>query len=280
MEGTQGLPLEVRLSAYLDGQLTQSEVREIDGILARDEKARTLFNRLKLGSDLGRQAFEDMLHEPVPLDLVRSIKQASIELGHERGPAMKVLPPKEAPARDDRARLAAAGLALLLAGTGAGYLLGIWKPPLAAPTAQAEAARNWLDDVADYHSLYASQSRHLVEVPASESPHITQWLTKVVGVDFTIPDLSDSGLSFEGARLLLAGGRPTGQLVYRDAEGQVFAVCFQKADPGSARTEPAGTIRNGLNLVSWQDRNASFVFVGPSSEPELDALAAMVAQTI
>ena len=56
-------------------------------------------------------------------------------------------------------------------------------------------------------------------------------------------------------------------------------MCFQKADPGSARTEPAGTIRNGLNLVSWQDRNASFVFVGPSSEPELDALAAMVAQT-
>lgn len=280
MEGTQGLPLEVRLSAYLDGQLTQSEVREIDGILARDEKARTLFNRLKLGSDLGRKAFEDMLHEPVPLDLVRSIKQASIDSGHERGPALKSLPPKEAPVRDGRTRLAAAGLALIVAGAGAGYLLGIWKPPPTAPAVQTAAPRNWLDDIADYHRVYARQSLHLVEVPATESQHITQWLTTAIGVDFTIPDLSDNGLTFEGARLLVAGGQPTGQLIYRDIDGHVFAVCFQRGDAVEARTEPATVIRNDLGLVSWQDRNAAFAFIGPSSEPELDALAATVARMI
>src|SRR5690606_991515 len=131
---------------------------------------------------------------------------------------------------------------------------------------------NWLDDIADHHRIYARQSLHLVEVPARESQHITQWLTTAVGVDFTIPDLSDNGLTFEGARLLVAGGQPTGQLIYRDADGHVFAVCFQRGDAVAARTEPAVTIRNDLGLVSWQDRNAAFAFVGPSSEPELDAL--------
>ena len=35
MESTQGLPIEVRLSAYLDGQLPRAEMHEIDEILAQ-----------------------------------------------------------------------------------------------------------------------------------------------------------------------------------------------------------------------------------------------------
>ena len=34
VEGTQGLPLEIRLSAYLDGQLPDTEVSEIEAIIA------------------------------------------------------------------------------------------------------------------------------------------------------------------------------------------------------------------------------------------------------
>lgn len=279
MESTQGLPLEVRLSAYLDGQLSHSEIREIDVMLARDEKARTLFNRLKLGSDLGRKAFEDMLHDPVPLDLVRSIKQASAEAGHDRARSPLSPPTKEAPAKDRLWRLAGAGLALLAAGIGAGYLAAAWQNPVAPPVHIA-VARNWLDDVADYHRLYARQSRHLVEVPASESQHITQWLTTAVGVDFSIPDLSEKGLTFEGARLLVAGSMPTAQLIYRDQDGDIFAVCFQKSEPVPEMTEMTDSIRDDLGLVSWQRGAGAFVVIGPSSDPQLDAIATTVAETI
>lgn len=279
MEGTQGLPLEVRLSAYLDGQLTHAEIREIDGILARDEKARTLFNRLKLGSDLGRKAFEDMLHEPVPLDLVRSIKQATMDFGHERADAPRPPPEKEMRAPDKGARMAAAGIALLIAGAAAGYVIATWQKPVPA-SLQVATAQDWLDDIADYHRVYARQSRHLVEVPATESEHITQWLTNVVGVDFSIPDLTEKGLSFEGARLLVAGSRPTAQLVYRDASGDVFAVCFQKTDPVPERTELDSRNRNDLALFSWQNGPGAFVVVGPSTNAQLEAIATSVAQTI
>ena len=45
-------------------------------------------------------------------------------------------------------------------------------PPPAAPAAQTAAARNWLDDIADHHRIYARQSLHLVEVPARESQRL------------------------------------------------------------------------------------------------------------
>ena len=58
MESTQGLPLEVRLSAYLDGQLPRAEMNEIDEILAGDDSARDVFEKLKLGSEFGARAFD------------------------------------------------------------------------------------------------------------------------------------------------------------------------------------------------------------------------------
>jgi anti-sigma factor RsiW len=280
LESTQGLPLEVRLSAYLDGQLPHAEAREIDGILARDERARTLFNRLKLGSDLGRKAFEDMLHEPVPLDLVRSIKQAPTGAGQEPARARLTPPPKAAPPFGTWVRIAASGLILLVLGATAGYLMGSRQDVAEQPAVPAAEARNWLRDVADFHRIYARQTRHLAEVPATESSYIIEWLTAAVGVEFTIPDLSANALTFEGARLLVAGGRPTAQLLYRNEDGEVFAVCFQKVDPVSEQTALLDTIRNDLGLVSWQEGAAAFVVVGPSSEAALHAIAQTVAQTI
>ena len=73
MESTQGLPLEVRLSAYLDGQLPEAE---INAILAGDDAARVVYEKLKLGSEFGARAFDRMLQDPIPLDLVRNIKEA------------------------------------------------------------------------------------------------------------------------------------------------------------------------------------------------------------
>lgn len=279
MESTQGLPLEVRLSAYLDGQLPNAEISEIDRMLARDEQARTLFNRLKLGSDLGRKAFEDMLHEPVPLALVRSIKQAATDTGPEPGRTPLAPPADEGRSYAGWTRIAASALILLAVGAGAGYLLGSNRKPAEPPVLFA-ATRNWLDELADDHRIYARQSRHLAEVPATQSAEIVEWLAAAVGVEFTIPDLSAKKLSFEGGRLLVAGGRPTGQLLYKDEDGEIFSVCFQKSEPIPQRTDPVDVIRNDLGLVSWQEGAAAFVVIGPSSDPALETIAETVAKAI
>ncbi|QRM56311.1 anti-sigma factor [Sinorhizobium sp. BG8] len=281
MESTQGLPLEVRLSAYLDGQLPETEIDEIDDMIAKDDTVRKVFDRLKLGSDLGAKAFNDILNEPVPLRLVRGIKQAPSE-PFGNGPSATTASLPE-PANKNTGptsywpRALLASLALVVIGGGLGYVIGERQdsePP------QLGSGRTWIDEIADYHRIYSRQSAHLVEVPASERDHIVSWLTKTTGVTFNVPDLSDKNITFQGARLLVTGGKPTGQLLYKGEDGDVFAICFLKSEPVDEQTDMIDTMRDDIGLISWQRGNGSFVVVGPSADPDLEALAARVAATI
>ena len=284
MEGTQGLPLEVRLSAYLDGQLPEAEVEEIDAILAADDDARAVYEQLKLGSEFGARAFDRMLQEPIPLDLVRNIKEAGKEEDEAPKLGFAAIPVSATPAPRRSAfwpQALAASLVIFLAGGAAGYLISEQKQTSFKVAATEFApARTWLDDIADYHRIYARQTRHLAEVPASEKTHIVEWLSASTGVDFAVPDLTAQKLTFEGARLLVAGGKPTAQLLYRDAEGEIFAICFLKSEPVAAQTALAESIRDDIGIVSWQKGAASFVVVGPSADPDLQRVAEAVSASI
>ena len=285
MESTQGLPLEVRLSAYLDGQLPQAEVEEINGILAADDEARAVYEKLKLGSEFGARAFDRMLQEPIPLDLVRNIKEAGRS---EEGEAPKLgfagAPVAAVPAGRRSAfwpQALAASLVIFLSGGAVGYLISEQKQTaFQAASNQFAPTRTWLDDIADYHRIYSRQARHLVEVPASESGHIVDWLSASTGVPFALPDLSAQKLTFEGARLLVAGGKPTAQLLYRDAENEIFAICFLQSEPVEGTTPLAESMRNDIGLVTWQKGKASYVVVGPSADPDLERIAEVVSANI
>ncbi|UDF28592.1 UNVERIFIED_ORG: anti-sigma factor [Roseateles sp. XES5] len=284
MESTQGLPLEVRLSAYLDGQLPQAEVDEINAILARDDQARGVYEKLKLGSEFGARAFDRMLQEPIPLDLVRNIKDAGKNEDEPPKLGIAAIPVAATPAPRRSAfwpQALAASLVLFLAGGAAGYLISEQKQTsFQVASTQFAPVRTWLDDIADYHRIYSRQTRHLVELPASDKNHLVEWLSASTGVTFAVPDLTAQKLTFEGARLLVAGGKPTAQLLYRDAENEIFAICFLKSDPVEGKTELAESMRNDIGLISWQKGNASFVVVGPSADPDLERIAETVSASI
>jgi anti-sigma factor RsiW len=157
----------------------------------------------------------------------------------------------------------------MIGGVGGSYLTKSFAPPQLVAT-------GWLDQVAEYHLVYASQVRHLVEVPAADRDHLQTWLADTTGVRFTVPDLTASGLTFQGARLLVAAGKPVAQLMYTDAAGQVIAVCFMAGGDAALGEEPGPfTSRSfdALDMVSWKNRDASYVVVAPRGMPGLDALA-------
>ncbi|MCA1442816.1 anti-sigma factor [Ensifer sp. IC4062] len=275
MQQTTGHALEVRLSAYIDGELGDAERAELDALLARDEDAKVILDKLKAGSAFGNKAFEDFLHDPVPLALVRQIKQ-----GSGINPRSERVATANLPARTVRVwpRALAAAMALLLLGGTAGYLAGsahyVTEPESAAP------ARPWIDEIADYHRIYSRQKEHLVEAPASDGPKIEAWLASSVGIGFKTPDLASKGLTFEGARLLVVDGQPVGQLVYRDREGDIYAICFLKHGDKPPPDQFREDIRDNLGLVSWQKGDASLVVVGPSADAGLRELAEAVAASI
>jgi anti-sigma factor RsiW len=277
LQNTKGLALEVRLSAYLDGEVSEAERKELEQLLARDDEARLLLEMLKSGSAFGNKAFEEFLHDPVPLSLVRRIKQ---------GPGVNPKAERvvNAAPRQTKVRLwpraLAASIALLLIGSSTGYIIGRTSNDSAQP-ADVAAARTWLDDIADYHRIYSRQTaEHLVEVPASRDGRIESWLASSVGVNFSLPDLSARGLRFEGARLLVTGGKPVAQLMYRNDDGDVFAICFLKIKPGTPEGKMTESIRDDIAMISWQKSGASYVVVGPSADASLQQLADTVSSTI
>jgi anti-sigma factor RsiW len=277
LQSTKGLALEVRLSAYLDGEVSEAERKELEQLVARDDEARLLLEMLKAGNAFGNKAFEEFLHDPVPLSLVRRIKQ---------GPGVNPKAERVVSAAPRQAkvrlwpRALAASIALLLVGSSTGYLIGRTSND-GAPSVNVAAARSWLDDIADYHRIYSRQTaEHLVEVPASGDARIESWLASSVGVNFAVPDLSGRGLTFEGARLLVAGGKPVAQLMYKNEDGDVFAICFLKSEPGTSDGKMTESIRDDIAMISWQKSGASYVVVGPSADANLQQLADTVSTTI
>lgn len=253
-----------RLSAYLDGALSETERAEVEALVAGDTSLAEELSALEAADRAIGSAFASMLETPPP-DLIRAVETA---------PAM--IAAANLPRRPRWAMgTVAAALALVMIGAGAGSVL----TRLYAPSVEVAEAPGWLDQVAEYHRVYASEGRHLVEVGAAESAHIESWLADSTGVDFTIPDLGARGLSFEGGRLLVAAGKPVGQLMYKDADGRVVALCFIAGGTmmgGMDGGQTDFTARNfaDLDMVVWKDGAASYVVIGPASAGiDLDGIA-------
>ena len=276
MQDLRKQPLDTRLSALLDGEIGLDERQELERLLSVSGEAQDIFERLKRGSDIGRKAMDEVLKEPVPLALVREIRNP--QLREKPGPRVTLRGVlrgiRFAPSGP---QAVAACLICLIAGGGLGYMLGAQQQPVTtAPSALAALpARNgWLDDIAAAHRVYSRQQRHLAEVPPADANHIVEWLSQSVGVDFTVPDLSADHFGFEGARLLVADGKPTGQLLYRNDDNDIIAICFTKGGDGSSDLNEI--IRDDIGLVTWQTPAASFVVAGPSSEATLTKIAEAV----
>jgi anti-sigma factor RsiW len=279
---TEPTPLEMRLSAFADGQLSDAEMQDVEAALINDPQARTVQDGLRRGSDLGRRLFDDMLREPVPLNLVRGIKNAPLPRKAVRLPSPQ---PPGMVFKPSGPQALAGCLVTLLLGAGLGYMIGTQPLSVTAPQplpGQTAEARDWLDDIIAHYRLYARQPARLVEIGGDRTADILEWLTTGTGVTFRIPDLGSSGLSFVGARMIAADSTPTGVLIYRrtsgDADGDIVALTFSRTRPETST--PVEDIRIDTGMVSWSTPLATYVLVGPSSAADLDEVAAKAAGLI
>lgn len=226
---------------------------------------------MTLGNLRGREIFDDILKEPVPLDLVRRIRS-----GPQTRKAVRIPSPRWEVALTIP-RVAAACLLTFVLGGGLGYMAAL-KPAAPPSPLITDAGDPWLDDVVAHYRTFSRMEGRLAELPASEPAAIIEWLLGNTGVNFRIPDLSENGLTFIGARMLVAGGMPVGQLVYTSADGEVISLLFRKNRPNEDGFSEL--IRDNIALVSWKSATATYVVVGPSSAASLDEIAAKAAGLI
>lgn len=291
MDNFKELPLEVRLSAYIDGQLSEEDAREIEALLASDPHARELLDALNAGSDFGNQAFAEMLKEPVPLHLVRTIKGSPSGSG--------AVTPKAANSNVVSffrfvPQAIAASAVLLLAGGYTGYFIGMknaadipaeisettaFEAPASADgvktrgftfeapmeVASAETGVSKADvalmEIAGLHKVYVGDKTHADEVPAAQESELIGWLEAVTSVKFSIPDLASEGLKLRGGKLVVAVGQPTGALFYEDGAGKVAAVYFMK----NVDISGAAPQQDGFSVVGGQ-KDATSYFIAAEDE--------------
>lgn len=229
----------------LDGELPEEDRADFDAWLEAtpEMKARSLrFNsdRVRL-----RDAFAGVLEEPVPDRLSR---RAAGE--KSAAPAL-------------RWRFAVAATLFLALGASGGYLAGIRGIGV-----EAHAEDELAEDAIAAHTIYAAEQRHAVEVGADDKDHLLAWLSKRVGVTLVAPDLQAEGFHLVGGRLLPAGQKTAGLLLYEDAKGNRVSIYVtaegEEKSKGIYKLEAGGA-----SAVYWLDEGWGCAVVGTLPQDQL-----------
>lgn len=246
------------LVAFVDGELDADAMRGVADAIEHDPEAREKVIRLRHAASLTRAVFDDPAYLQISPTVAEAVTAAKPRL------AM----------RFRRWRFAfpiAASVAAVMLSAGA-FILGEIRGQQ-----MSSASDSILDEIAEYHVVYAKEVEHQVEVPAERIEHIQTWLGERLHRKLTVPDLSSHGLVFKGARLLVVDGNPVAQLVYDWPEQpqRPFAVCITLGEPGEGALQTDS--RDGLNLALWRRNGYAYVLVGWVDMPFLTELAVELA---
>ena len=267
------MSIDERISAYIDDELNAAERAEVERLLRDDAAARSSLDRMHTANAHAREKYAASLENPVPLSLAKAIMDAP-----EGDESTVVSKPKPARTGWSGIQALVASVVLLIAAGAAGYI-GFQSGARQAQSVVV-AKRGWLDEIADYHRVYATEGRHLVEAGPEEAAHLEAWLGRRTNTPFKVPALQNEGLEFAGGRLLVAAGRPVAQLIYKSAEGEIFALCFTNTGAPDDPVTLKATNFDDLDMISWKKSGSSFVVVGPAGSPVIEPVAKAVSEQI
>jgi anti-sigma factor RsiW len=262
------------LIAYLDGELETAQRREVEAWLDADPAARQQLAALADSTHLLRLAYDEVLHEALPDRLIAAARGETIEA---QAPARILSFNGRAGARmvtSNRwwiALPAAASLFGLVVGGGAAYL-GIAKllPDNVAgkrPAVEAAAANGaWLDNAAGYFKLFVNAGDNpALDVAATGDPReALQKISQSLPQEGRLPELNLKpwGLSFRGAKLVVAEGRPAAELVYTTDNKAIGPLTLIIGSSKLPNISPTFDRRQDVNLLYWRHEGRAYALVG------------------
>lgn len=249
--GNEGPVTDADLHAWLDGQLPDERIPEVERRLAGDPALARRFERYRAQRDMLARAFGPLADRPLPA-------------------ALK--PPFGRPARSRRAlrwaMAAAAALLLFAAGGGTGWLV---RDRMGGEGGAAA----FVADAVSAHRVFAVEVRHPVEVGADQEAHLVGWLSKRLGKPLRAPRLGARGYELVGGRLLADGGGPAAQLMYQDAAGRRITLYVRPA-PDAPDTAFRFAQDGGLRAFYWRDNGLAWAVTGDLDRVTLSGIAEQV----
>ena len=243
---------EDELHAYVDGELPADRQDAVASWLTTHPDAATQVAAWRAQSEAIRARYGATINEPVPerLRLERVIL-------------------KDRPWRGIAA--AAACVAFLLGGASGWFAHGVTT---AAPSGFDRLTMEALQA----HKLYTLEVRHPVEVTGDERPHMTQWLTRRLGYEQKIPDLSAIGLKLVGGRLLPGPDGAAAFYMYEGASGERFTIYCSKTNTPETALRYKDSDRAAAFL--WVDDKRAFVVSGPANRERMETVTKAIYEQV
>jgi anti-sigma factor RsiW len=245
---------EDELQAFVDDRLDAPRRAAVEAHLARhpEERERILAERRHRAAL--RAQLQAKAEEPVPARLRIASIQAARRTRLVR-----------------RTALAAAAIALFVAGVGTGWLAN--EPPVSAGVAAAPTASVAEGATAAFRT-FVVEVAHPVEVGVAQEAHLLQWLSKRLGRRLEAPDLAPFGYRLIGGRLLPGGSGAAAQLMYEDASGKRLTLYVRAADG----TQTAFRFQKDGEAATfaWIDQGFGFAVTAMASREELLPIAEAV----
>ncbi|HZT27811.1 MAG TPA: anti-sigma factor [Pseudolabrys sp.] len=248
---------EDELHAYVDGELPADRREAVATWLASHPEQAAVVAAWLAQAEAIRARYASVAQEPVPSRLKLDA----------------ILRRQGAGRRSIAALAAAAAVAAFVIGGGVGWFAR------GASAAPPSAFSIFTADALEAHKLYVVEVRHPVEVPGSERPHLTQWLSKRLGYPQIVPDLQALGLKLVGGRLLPGPrGDAAALYMYEGPTGERFTVYSSKAQvPATALRFKEG---DRFAAFYWVDDKVGYVVSGPAERDRLETISKMVYEQV
>jgi anti-sigma factor RsiW len=254
-----GRPVEEDdLHARIDGQLAHDRSEDVDAYLAAhpDEQAR--FSQYAAQRQALRQAFTKQADGPIPARL----RIANLLAWQHRR-------------RLRQLRRLAAAVGLIILGSIGGWAARDLTGPLASLPPGAVARMITADAITAYRT-YSAEVRHPVEVDAGQEAHLVQWLSKRLGRQLVVPDLSSVGFRLMGGRLLPAEHGPAAQFMYENGTADRITLYLRTGVSGETafRYHEEG----GIGAFYWSDEGFGYAITAKADRDLLLRIAEIVYQ--
>ncbi|MBI4190649.1 MAG: anti-sigma factor [Betaproteobacteria bacterium] len=130
------------------------------------------------------------------------------------------------------------------------------------------------------HAVYSPEVRHPVEVGADQEAHLVGWLSKRLGANLKLPQLSSIGFSLVGGRLLPGDKGPVAQFMYQDGQGQRLTL-YVRTDAVENKETAFRYAREGnVSVFYWLDGKFGYALSGEIDKAELLRVAKVVYQQL
>lgn len=238
---------DVYLHAYLDGELSEAEAREVELRLATDAKARVLV------ASLSAQQSALAAKYALPQECPKTKAMAAQVVAHATRP------------RASLAAWAVLGLGLVLTSALAGYFARELLEPRVI-----HSDPPFVSSALGAQAVYAPDVRHPVEVTAADERQLAHWLSQRTGM--TVKFAKVAGWSLLGGRLLPDGTEIAALLMYEDQNGQRVSL-LQRRSEGLAAQSLRYVPGEEVRAFYWVEGPTAFALAGRLGKFELKALA-------